>query len=330
MIGDFATRSSQALARLCSLIAISFLCVACASVKEKPVDGLEFKEASPSTISPRTTPTSPRTTPTSTGTSTPTLREKQTAAKQTATENQDSSLPDIQADQPGPYEQLDENEPTVVAYENYADPLESFNRAMFKFNDVSYRYFLSPLAKGYRKVTPRPINNSIGNFFLNLREPLFLVNKLLQAEPADSGKSLLRFGINSTIGLLGFFDPADAWFNLPREKTSFGDTLAIYGVGYGAYLVLPLAGPSDFRSGSSIVLDYFLHPLNYLDDERTATALKLFDRFQDNASMLDAYPNIAAETEDPYVFLRNLYLQRLQRDADELRGEFDDSATEVN
>lgn len=322
MIGDFATRSSQGLARLCSLMAISFLCVACASVKEKPADELEFKEASSSTISPRTTPTS--------DTSTPTIREKQTATKQTATENQNSSLPEIQADQPGPYEQLDENEPTVVAYENYADPLESLNRAVFKFNDVSYRYFLSPLAKGYRKVTPPPINNSIGNFFLNLREPLFLVNKLLQAEPADSGKSLLRFGINSTIGLLGFFDPADAWFNLPREKTSFGDTLAVYGVGYGAYLVLPLAGPSDFRSGSSIVLDYFLHPLNYLDDERTATALKLFDRFQDNAGMLDAYPDIAAETEDPYVFLRNLYLQRLQRDADELRGEFDDSATEVN
>lgn len=233
------------------------------------------------------------------------------------------SLPGIEADKPGPYEQLDENEPTVIAYEDYQDPLESFNRAMFKFNDVSYRYLLSPLAKGYRKITPKPVNKSIGNFFLNLREPLFAVNKLLQAEPVDSGKSLLRLGINTTIGLLGLFDPATAWFNLPREKTSFGDTLALYGVGYGAYLVLPLAGPSDFRSGSSIVLDYFLHPLNYLEDERTATGLKLFDRFQDNAEMLDAYPSLVADSEDAYIFLRNLYLQRLERDADHLRGEFE-------
>lgn len=240
-----------------------------------------------------------------------------------------SSIPGIAEDQPGPYEQLAADEPTVVAYENYQDPLESFNRAIFKFNDVSYRYFLSPLAKGYRKITPQPLNKGISNFFLNLREPLFSVNNLLQAEPVDSGKSLLRFGINSTVGLFGLFDPADAWFNLPRDKTSFGDTLAVYGVGYGAYLVLPLAGPSDFRSGSSIVLDYFLHPLNYLDDERTATTLKIFDRFQDNASMLDAYPQMAAETEDPYIFLRNLYLQRLQRDADALRGEFDADAAEV-
>lgn len=241
---------------------------------------------------------------------------------------QAESLPGIEADQPGPYEQLDENEPTVIAYEDYQDPLESFNRAMFKFNDVSYRYLLSPLAKGYRKITPKPVNNSIGNFFLNLREPLFAVNKLLQAEPVDSGKSLLRLGINTTIGLLGLFDPATAWFNLPREKTSFGDTLAFYGVGYGAYLVLPLAGPSDFRSGSSIVLDYFLHPLNYLEDERTATALKLFDRFQDNAEMLDAYPALVAENEDAYIFLRNLYLQRLQRDVDHARGEFETEAGE--
>lgn len=239
-----------------------------------------------------------------------------------------NAIPGIEADKPGPYEQLDVNEPTVIAYEDYQDPLESFNRAMFKFNDVSYRYFLSPLAKGYRKITPKPVNNGIANFFLNLREPLFVVNKLLQAEPVDTGKSLLRLGINTTVGLLGLFDPADAWFNLPREKTSFGDTLAFYGVGYGAYLVLPLAGPSDFRSGSSIVLDYFLHPLNYLEDERTATGLKLFDRFQDNAEMLDAYPTMAAESEDAYIFLRNLYLQRLERDADHLRGTFEPAMRE--
>lgn len=242
----------------------------------------------------------------------------------------ESQIESIQADQPGPYQRLDKDEATVVAYDDYADPLESFNRAMFKFNDVSYRYLLSPLAKGYRKITPKPVNTGISNFFLNLREPLFFINKLLQAEPLDSGKSLLRFGINSTIGLLGLFDPAESWLKLPREKTTFGDTLAIYGVGYGAYLVLPVAGPSDFRSGSSIVLDYFFHPLNYLEDEGTATGLKLFDRFQDNASMLDSYPKMVAEADDPYLFLRNLYLQRLERDADALRDAADGNEAETH
>lgn len=235
--------------------------------------------------------------------------------------------PVVPLDEPGPYENLDKNEPTVITYDDYQDPLEGFNRKIFRFNDVTYRYVLSPLSKGYRKITPKPVNRSIGNFFLNLREPLFSVNNLLQAKPGNSGKSLLRLGINSTIGLLGLFDPADAWFDLEREKTSFGETLAFYGVGYGAYVVLPLAGPSDFRSGSSIVLDYFLHPLNYLDDKRTATALKLFDHFQENASTLENYPNIVRESDDPYLFTRNLYLQRLMRDTDELRSKQKDEAT---
>lgn len=226
----------------------------------------------------------------------------------------------LSGNEPGPYEQLDVSEPTIVAYENYQDPLESFNRAIFKFNHVTYRYFLSPLAKGYRKVTPKPVSKSIGNFFLNLREPLFAVNNLLQAEPVDSGKSLLRFGINSTLGILGLFDPANAWFHMEREKTSFADTLAFYGIGYGAYVVLPFAGPSDFRSGTSIAFDYFLHPLNYLDDESTAIYLKLFDYFQENSGTLESYPKIAKEADDPYIFLRNLYLQRLQRDTDVLRN----------
>jgi phospholipid-binding lipoprotein MlaA len=222
----------------------------------------------------------------------------------------------VPLDEPGPYENIDKEAPTVLTLETYQDPLESWNRPIFKFNDKVYRYFLSPLAKGYRKITPKPVNRSISNFFLNLREPIFFINNLLQARPADSGKSLVRLGLNTTVGLFGLFDPADAWFKLPRAETTFGDTLAFYGVGYGAYLVLPFAGPGDLRSGSSLLLDYFTHPLNYLDDERTAVSLKLFDYFQDNSETLDRYPDTLGEIEDPYIFTRNLYLQGLVRDAD--------------
>lgn len=222
----------------------------------------------------------------------------------------------VPLDQPGPYENLDKEAPTVVALEDYQDPLEKINRPIFAFNDKVYRYFLGPLSKGYRKITPKPVNRSIGNFFLNLREPIFCINNLLQARPGDSGKSLLRLGVNSTVGLLGLFDPAEAWLDMPREKTSFGDTLAFYGVGYGAYLVLPFAGPADFRSGSSLVLDYFAHPLNYLDDKDTALSLKLFDYFQDNSETLANYADTLDQISDPYIFTRNLYLQNLVRDAE--------------
>jgi len=227
----------------------------------------------------------------------------------------------VPLDQPGPYENLDKEAPTVVALENYQDPLEKINRPIFVFNDKVYRYFLGPLAKGYRKITPKPVNRSIGNFFLNLREPIFFLNNLLQARPGDSGKSLLRLGVNSTVGLLGLFDPAAALLEMPREETTFGDTLAYYGVGYGAYLVLPFAGPGDFRSGSSLLLDYFAHPLNYLDDKDTALALKLFDYFQDNSATLSSYADTLDEISDPYVFTRNLYLQNLVRDAEARQNE---------
>jgi phospholipid-binding lipoprotein MlaA len=235
----------------------------------------------------------------------------------------------VALDQPGPYENLDQEEATVVTVDEYQDPLEGFNRSMFYFNDKAYRYFLTPLAKGYLKITPKPVNRSIGNFFFNLREPLFCINNLFQARPAASGKSLLRLGINSTLGLLGLFDPADAWWNLEREKTTVGDTLAFYGVGYGAYIVFPLAGPNDLRSSSSIVLEYFLHPLNYLDDKKTATSLKLFSYFQDKASTLDNYEPVLDEAVDPYIFTRNLYLQGLVRDAEARRNEDEDKNSDT-
>jgi phospholipid-binding lipoprotein MlaA len=227
----------------------------------------------------------------------------------------------VPLDQPGPYENLDKEAPTVVALETYQDPLEKINRPIFVFNDKVYRYFLGPLAKGYRKITPKPVNKSIGNFFLNLREPIFCINNLLQARAGDSGKSLLRLGVNSTVGLLGLFDPAAAWFDMPREEATFGDTLAFYGVGYGAYLVLPFAGPGDFRSGSSLILDYFAHPLNYLDDKDTVLALKLFDYFQDNSATLASYADTLDQISDPYIFTRNLYLQNLVRDAEARQNE---------
>lgn len=219
---------------------------------------------------------------------------------------------------PGPYE-IDEHPPSVVAYDDYRDPLEWLNRPIFTFNDITYTYVLTPISRGYQAITPAPIDSSIGNFFNNMREPLYFINNLFQGKPAASGKSLLRFGINSTLGLLGLFDPADAWWDINREETTFGDTLAYHGVGYGLYVVLPLLGPSDLRDGTSTVFEYFAHPLRHIEDQDAASVLLIVDGFHDKIPWLARYPKVVNEAEDPYIFVRNLYLQGIQRDADALR-----------
>lgn len=234
------------------------------------------------------------------------------------TEGRDSG--DVDPNAPGPYEARDaEQEPAVVSYDDYKDPLETINRPIFKFNDVTYRYLLSPLARGYQHAVPEPVDKSLANFFYNLREPLYFINNLLQLKPAESGKSVLRLGINSTIGLLGFFDPADAWWGIDREKTDFADTLARYGVGYGAYIVIPILGPSDLREGTSTTFEYFTHPLRHIGRERVATVLLSVDGFRERVQELSSYVDVVEESEDPYMFVRNLYLQGVQRDAVELR-----------
>ncbi len=226
----------------------------------------------------------------------------------TATENQSEYTLD------GPYTRGDDDGPTVVTYSEYRDPIQPINRVFFKFNDVLYRYALSPLGRGYLKVTPEPIDQSLGNFFNNLREPLFSINHLLQGQFKASGKSLVRLGVNSTLGLFGLFDPADRWLALERDKTTFGETLATYGVGYGAYFVIPVLGPSSLRDGATMAFEYLGHPVHYLLESPDSTAYFVFEGFHDLADTLNKYPDLVKDTEDPYTFIRNLYLQRLMRD----------------
>lgn len=208
-------------------------------------------------------------------------------------------------------------EPTVVEYNNYRDPLIGLNRAIFAFNDVTYRYALIPLSKGYVKITPRSFRRSVSNFFYNIKTPIYLVNNVLQLDFKPAARNLVRFGINSTLGLFGLFDPAKSWFHLDRAETHFGDTLAHYGAGYGIYLVLPLLGPSDLRSGASELVDYRLNPLpDIVDDNSDERALRAYDYFNDFAPSADRYETLREKSEDPYIFFRNLHLQTIQRNAD--------------
>lgn len=213
------------------------------------------------------------------------------------------------------------NQPSVVSYKAPDDPLRFINEPIFSFNDKAYTYVLSPLASGYEKIVPTVVHTGITNFFYNLREPLYVINHLLQGNLAESGNSFLRVLINTTIGLAGLFDPANDLMDIERNKTTFGNTLQSYGVGHGAYLVLPLLGPSDFRDTSSLTFNYFAHPLNFINDQSAAQQLLIFDGVHSQVPVLSKYPQVLENVESKYEFIRNLYMQNLQRDGHAKRKE---------
>ena len=206
--------------------------------------------------------------------------------------------------------------PTVVGYQpqTFKDPLEFINRPIFAFNDAIYRYALIPVAKGYLKLMPEPAQHVVSNFFSNIREPLNVLNHLMQANGSLMGNSLARFVVNSTIGILGLFDPADAWLGIAANKSTLGDTLASYGVGYGAYLVLPLLGQSDTRNGFSTIVESLASPIHQVTHEPQTLYIQSYGGFHEFAPEAESYQKLSAESEDKYLFFRNLYIEGLLRD----------------
>lgn len=213
----------------------------------------------------------------------------------------------------GPYE-VNPTAPSVVSYQVVDDPLRFINEPIFTFNDVIYEYALSPFSRGYQAVVPDPIDQGIGNFFSNLKEPVSAINHLLQGEFSRSGKNLSRVLINSTIGILGLFDPATDWFGLNEEASSFAKTFEYYGAEQGAYLVLPFLGPTDVRGVVAIPFDRYVHPLNHINDDEAATNLQIIGGIHGQIPLLANYPKMLKDVDDRYEFIRNLFMQRSKRD----------------
>ncbi len=209
-------------------------------------------------------------------------------------------------------------EPNVVSYsvvEEYDDPLMALNRGVFAFNDIVYRYGLIPFARVYNTV-PQPVRTSVGNFFDNIKSPIPFVNHLLQGQGRQAMVDVARFGVNSTVGVLGLFDPATSWLELERQDTGFDDTLRQYDVGYGVYIVMPFAGPSNLRAGGSTFVDALLNPIAYVFEDQDATGLRIFDNVQEFTPQAEAYLELRQNSEDLYIFMRNAHLQDIQRDAE--------------
>lgn len=185
------------------------------------------------------------------------------------------------------------------------DPWEGFNRSVFKFNDRLDRYALKPVAKGYRKVTPRQLRSGITNFFRNLKMPVVLLNDLLQGKVRAAGHDLSRFFVNSTLGFVGFVD-ASTVLGIPRNDEDFGQTLGVWGVPNGPYLVLPFLGPSTVRDGAGFGVDVVTDPVTLEFEEGVTAGLWVAKVVNVRANLLDVEEIVQG---DRYLFMRDLYLQ---------------------
>jgi phospholipid-binding lipoprotein MlaA len=191
--------------------------------------------------------------------------------------------------------------------ENTQDPWEGFNRKVFVFNDTLDTYALKPIAKGYRVITPDPVEDGISRMFSNVGEIVNVVNGLLQGKFRQAGNDTGRFLVNTTIGLVGFFDVADD-LGLPKsDGEDFGQTLGTWGVGSGPYIVIPLLGPSTMRDGPAKLVDFLVDPVSEIDHVPTRNTVYGVDVVSTRADLLKAEELIKG---DKYSFIRDVYLQR--------------------
>ncbi len=188
------------------------------------------------------------------------------------------------------------------------DPLESFNRGMWWFNDKLDRYLLEPLAVGWTWITPRILRTRLGNAFDNLRFPGRFVNDLLQGDVKQAGVEVGRFVTNSTLGIAGLFDPATE-LGLEMRPEDFGQTLGVWGAPPGAFVMLPLLGPSGVRDGAMLPLDLAIGAWSALISPGAATAISATDRINTRAGMIDEVREVRAASLDYYVAVRNAYRQ---------------------
>lgn len=189
------------------------------------------------------------------------------------------------------------------------ESFEGFNRGVYKFNDTVDRAALKPVAKGYRKVTPQFVRTGIGNVLSNLEYPGTFINQFLQGKVLLGFKDTGRFLLNSTLGVAGIFDVATP-LGLEKNDEDFGQTLAVWGVPSGAYVNLPLFGPSSVRDAPSRVVDWFTTPLQYTDlPWEWDWAQRIIGPIHTRSELLPLDETLQ-RTYDPYVFIRDAWVQQ--------------------
>lgn len=199
-----------------------------------------------------------------------------------------------------------------------ADPLEPYNRAMFKFNYQAGKYVIKPVAKGYRAITNEFVRNRINGILSTIKEPVYAVNHLLQGDPEQTGLSLSRFAVNATLGLGGMFDVAEGW-GIKKDKTGFDVTLSKWCFPDGPYLVLPILGPSTPRAATGLLADSALNPV-YLGTLHAPADVKdkiyysytTVNGIAFREATLDLTDDLERNSVDFYTTMRSAYMQNRQ------------------
>ena len=212
------------------------------------------------------------------------------------------------------------------------DPLESRNRSFYTFNENLDKAILEPSAEVYDYITPNMLQKGFNNFFYNVNYPITIVNQLLQGNIEEALQDTLRFTINSSIGVFGLFDPASS-MGLPQHDEDFGQTLAVWGVKEGPYLMLPFFGPKTLRSLTGDFTDVLFNPLLNINDTNLKMKVNLINIFQDRSD-LSALEEELDNSFDPYQLIKDSYTQnRLYKihngvitedDEEEVDFDFDD------
>jgi phospholipid-binding lipoprotein MlaA len=209
-------------------------------------------------------------------------------------------------------------EPDEYATALVSDPLESVNRAIFKFNDGFYTHLLRPFARGYERVVPSPVRRGLGNFFDNIKFPVRFASCVLQAKAGRAARETGKFVLNSTVGVGGLVRVSD---NVPALRAvpaeDIGLTLGVWGFGSGPYLVLPFLGPSSIRDTVGLAGNAVLNPVNWSATKGEIKGYNLTWRWGTQAldfansspDMLRTYDSFKRAALDPYVSVRNGYLQ---------------------
>ena len=192
---------------------------------------------------------------------------------------------------------------------NPTDPFEPFNRKMFQINEAVDGAVLKPVAQGYRAATPYIVRTGVSNFFDNLEDLWSAFNGVAQLRPSVAADNLMRFGVNTTFGLVGVLDVAGE-LGIERHSEDFGKTLGRWGVPSGPYLVMPLFGPSTVRDATTITLENSFNPISRIDHARTrnaATILRVVDTRAGVLRLTDMLDDMAL---DKYSFSRDAFLQK--------------------
>ncbi len=208
-------------------------------------------------------------------------------------------------------DELDEEDKAAeIETDSAWDPFYSWNKAMFHFNDKFYFWFAKPVAQGYKAAVPYEIRSSLRNFFSNIFAPVRMTNCLLQGKITRAGYEFGRFFVNSTAGVLGLGDPAKNFPALNPPYEDMGQTLGVYGIGNGPYLVLPFLGPSTLRDAVGMFTDrYLFNPFSYTDTLEVSLGLTATNYLNDTSFRIGDYEALTDSALEPYEAMRDFYLQ---------------------